>query len=68
MWTGNYMLEDIHTFLYEHAKEGTKFTWATVPWRIFSMVDTAYLRAALLFGGEEAEWLIDNLGWPYKCG
>ncbi len=58
------VFEDLHGFLYYHTCENQNFTWATIPFIIFTMFDTAFLRAALLFGGEEAEWLLDNLAWP----
>ncbi len=63
-WRANMVIDDVHAYLYDKAWETHKFTWATIPFRIFTMFDTAFLRAALLFGGEEAYWLIDNRAWP----
>lgn len=58
------VIEDVSAWLFAKGGEGVHFTWATIPWRFFLCYDTAFLRAAYLFGGPEMEWVLDNMGWP----
>lgn len=63
-WKANVVIDDIHAYLYDRSWDPNCPKVRKIPFIIFRMFDVAFVRACLLFGGEQAYWLIDNLDWP----